>query len=303
MIETVEVWNFQPHDHILVDFSRAIVGLSSTTTLLGNNQSGKSSILRALRWIFLNEGSVKELMQVGKSWFRATAVVDGHKITRKYGPKGRNIYRLDGKELKAFHPAVPKPIADLLAVTEDNFQGQLDAPYWFLDTPGQVSRKLNKIVNLEVIDSTLKAGDQAVRQAKSRVELTKERLARARAEKKELSWVKIVSAETSRLKSLQETRVKIQTNQDALTVIMGKLHELKRQRIQPPPSLKRIKAMSEALVKIQNQLAALGNLHNDLQQVKDLIWQAQMKLRQAENDLKRMTDGKCPTCGRSLVTF
>ena len=51
MIKSLELFNFQSHAHTLIEFSDGVNIIS------GTSDSGKSAILRALRWVIRNEPS------------------------------------------------------------------------------------------------------------------------------------------------------------------------------------------------------------------------------------------------------
>ncbi len=183
------------------------------TTLTGKTDSGKSSVLRALRWLLANEPSGDDFIGgFGEAPFALTRLtIDDHTVTRKRGGKS-NTYSLDGEEFKAFGTGVPKPIADLANVSDANFQSQFAAPLWFLDSPAEVSRRLNAIINLAEIDSALTDAAKEVRKSKTMVEVCQDRLQQAKAKKKELAWAKELDVKLRALdklgKQIEELRLK-----------------------------------------------------------------------------------------------
>jgi len=140
-----------------------------------------------LRWVSLN-GSSKGFVRSGKNQVRVLLEVlrkgVRHQIVREKG--SRNLYCLDGKKYASFRDRPPEDVAKTLALTETNFQGQFDAPFWFGETAGEVSRQLNKIVDLEIIDRTLGNAGAAVRRCQERVAVCKERLQKAKSEHEQL---------------------------------------------------------------------------------------------------------------------
>ena len=142
MLEQLQLRNFQTHERLDVDLSAPIV------VLVGNSDSGKSSILRALKWICTGQAPRSPITTWGKDETKARLKVDGRTISRTKGKK-RNIYKLDGKKFAAVGQSnVPFEIATLLNVGEQNFAGQHSSHYFLADTPGEVARQLNSIVNL-----------------------------------------------------------------------------------------------------------------------------------------------------------
>lgn len=156
MIQSIKLTNFQVHEELSIDFATGV------TTIIGPSDQGKSAILRAIRWVCLNEPAGNAFMMHGTNYVSVELVIDGVIIARRFN-KNENFYeiqpRIDSglpfQTFKAFGRDVPAPIADFLRASDLNFQGQHDAPFWFADTAGEVSRQLNEIVDLNLIDETL----------------------------------------------------------------------------------------------------------------------------------------------------
>lgn len=200
MIEQIILEDFQVH-------KRRVLKLSPTvTTLVGDNHSGKSACVRGLRFLCLNKLNRKaaKYIRFGKKSLKITVVVDGHVITRSAGRV--NQYTLDGKVFSAVgRKPIPPEIEELINVSPLNFQTQLDGPFWFGDTAGDVAKKLNEIVNLTSIDRTLATVKSLLTKTTSEVELTKSRLSEAQARKDQLAWVPDFLADVERLRTLQKS--------------------------------------------------------------------------------------------------
>lgn len=148
MIESVSLQNFQAHRRLRLEFDPGI------TTIVGRSDVGKSAIIRAIRWAATNQPGGDQFITTGTRGTTVTLQVDGRVIKRKRGGSV-NSYHLDGEEYKAFGRGVPGPVVTVLNMGGVCWQGQHDAPFWFSETAGEVSRKLNSIVNLSIIDTTL----------------------------------------------------------------------------------------------------------------------------------------------------
>ena len=144
MITKIILRNFQCYKKLTIDFR------SPVFTLCGESDLGKSAILRAIRWVFLNQPDGDSFIRDGAKSCKVTVIVDDHKVVRKKG-KGINAYWLDGKRFVSFGRGVPDPIAQVLHADAANFQNQIEPPYWFTESPSQISKNLNQIVNLGVM--------------------------------------------------------------------------------------------------------------------------------------------------------
>ena len=182
MLERIRIQNFQKHERLQIDLHPAV------TTIVGPTDAGKSSVIRAIKWVALNQPSGDAFVRDGADGTAVKLMVDGKTITRRRGGS-RNEYRLDDNEYKAFGADVPKPVTDVLKITGVNFAMQLDAPFWLSETPGEVSRQLNAVVDLGVIDDVLSGIGSAVRKAQTVADVCQDRLATAEETEQELSWV------------------------------------------------------------------------------------------------------------------
>lgn len=180
MFERLAVQNYEA-------YSKFAVELAKVTTFVGRSDVGKSSLLRLLRWICLNEPSGTASIRWGTSFARGTLTFDGKELIRRMGDK--NIYKFDGRVFKAFGRTVPLEIEKALNVGSLNFQQQTAGQFWLCESAPQVSRELNAIIDLGVIDETLSFLASKTRQAKVTVQVSKERLAQARERKKALAHV------------------------------------------------------------------------------------------------------------------
>lgn len=208
-MKLVRIQNFQKHKDLTVEFDPHI------TTLVGATDSGKSALLRALRWVMRLDPKGYEFIRHGSKKTIVDLEVDNHVIHRERS-KTVNLYSLDGEEYKAFGNDVPIDIQEVLNVSDLNFQGQHDGVFWFSETAGEVSRQLNKIVDLSKIDTTLSAMDSILRKTKVEVEVSKERMTGLKARGYELRYIKQADAEFAEVESLQAQSEKISESAWAL---------------------------------------------------------------------------------------
>ena len=197
MITSIELKNFQRHKHLKLDLNHPI------TTIIGESDHGKSAILRALRWVSLNQPSGCEFMNWDAKEVSVKVSVDGHEIQRS-STGTTNLYVLDGKEYRAFGREVPEDIKNVLGMSALNFQWQHDAPFWLSLSPAEVSRQLNQIVNLELIDKVMSKLDSLLRNARAVAADRQDRLTTARNEYKQLRFVAQLSAEFEQLERLSK---------------------------------------------------------------------------------------------------
>jgi len=194
MLTQLQILNFQNQSRQVIDFD------PNVTVLTGPSDSGKSAVIRALRWACTNTPAGDAFIQDGKKDVGVRLKIAGRTIERRKGSKG-NEYRIDGKKFKSFGSNVPEPIADFLNLSEVTWQGQHDAPFWLAETAGQVGRELNAVVNLESIDAALLMVNRLTTKAKVSQEAAQDRLKGATEASEASEWVEVAKADMGELEA------------------------------------------------------------------------------------------------------
>ena len=215
-LKSIKLVNFQAHSELEVGFSPGI------TTIIGPTDQGKSAVLRALGWCCLNDIAGDEFIKQGskKTSVHVTAQnKDGEEsvIGRTRSKGGAiNKYEIEGEELKSFGQGTPQPVQDLLALGPINFQKQHDPPFWFCETAGEVSRQLNAVIDLTVIDSSLAYVSSLVRENQLKEKLGKERVDACTQELESYEPSRQRIKDFKKLKALQKSYQTAKDKQDKL---------------------------------------------------------------------------------------
>lgn len=176
MLTKAVVRNFQKHKKLIIRFDPRV------TTVVGKTDAGKSSFLRALQFALFSKWSPR-YHRHGTDTAVVDLYIDGKRVRRVKAAKGRNGYTVDGKTLNAVGKGgVPPEVSKLFNLSGANVQSQLDPVFWFSETPGAIGKKLNKVVNLEQIDSVQAKAGAAARDAARDRDAAKARLDTARKE-------------------------------------------------------------------------------------------------------------------------
>ena len=153
MINKITIENFQSHKKSELDFVPGINVIS------GQSDNGKSAIIRAIKWAMTNRPTGDFMCS---HWSRddskkptsVTLELDNCTVTRIKN-KTKNTYVLDEQEFTAFGSEVPDVINKALNVESFNLQNQLDSPFLLSSSSGEVASYLNKIADLDIIDTSL----------------------------------------------------------------------------------------------------------------------------------------------------
>lgn len=217
MIEKLVLENFQAHKRLVIKFDPRV------TVVCGDTDVGKSAMIRALGWVAFNKPNGDDFIRWGTDAAVVTLEVDGQIIVRSRG-KGENAYNVNGDEFVAFGNDVPERVAEVLRMGQLNFQAQHDSPFWFTESAGEVSRRLNTVINLGVIDDALSEVGQKVRKAKSTVEVCEERISTTKKTRDGLAYADAMDAKLQeveelalRLSTLSEKRARLGSAVESLT--------------------------------------------------------------------------------------
>lgn len=229
--ESLELFNFQPHEHILVGLDVFV------TTIIGPSDVGKSSLLRGLEWVCLNQPQGLAIVRnctgddpwAGSKFVEAILKFDGH-VLRRRRTSDDNLYILDGQEFRAFGTNVPEEISRLLAVHGICFVVQGEPHFWFSLTSGEVSKEINEIVDLSIIDRTQAAISKIVSIHRATSKVCADRLQAAKEQKKALAWVEQADADLSQIELALEAKQRHSKAVVELSAIIALISESRDKR-------------------------------------------------------------------------
>lgn len=325
--------NFQTHKKRVLDLTPGV------NVLVGRTDVGKSSLLRGLRWLCLNQPRGDGFVRWGKSGVGVGCEVGGRTVVRvRRGKHG--YYEVDGKRFDALNGTVPRDVQDVLRTADVNFQRQIDPPFWFTLSPGQVAKEFNKVVDLSLIDQALDRIGRSVRAKKAESALVERRYQEAKAKTKELAWTVQYREDKNKLDQLDQERREALTRssrlgqlvrmvsdgrdglsrrekQYALGVLVtqigdrlvevdtrrkrlkGVLKKIKQCPVGPLPDFTPLRTVREAGDLAAEKRRIVEHLVSELKAKETALWEAEQSLVSRETELLKLTKNTCPTCGRS----
>lgn len=282
-LKKMVIRNFQKHKHLEIRFGKRI------TIISGPSDIGKSTCLRALYWICCNPKGKNA--RKGATFSEIELEVDGTTIKRHQG-KNTNYYQLDGKSYKAVGgKPIPEKIAHILQMDEINFQAQFDPLFWISLGASQLSKELNQIINLEVIDQSLSNISSTLRKTKMEKTVCEERLKEGKDKLKKLVWVKKCSQDLHHLQSLQQKLTNLQAKSTLVTTLLADYkHAAKIGKMKVPET--------DEIDNLVSQLATIREAQQcvqRLEEIEDRKKEAKRLLTKLEAKLEK---AQCPLCGR-----
>ena len=168
--------NFQSHENSTFEIVPGVNGI------VGVSGSGKSAILRALDWVINNNPSGDDFISHWADYCIVT-IFDGvdWSVSRIKG-KGINQYTLtiNGQKIQVFEGFgrdVPEPIKAILNIQDFNMRFQHNSPFLMNESSGAVSRYLNKIAHLDIIDKATSNIEATLKKEKGQAEFEKQTVA------------------------------------------------------------------------------------------------------------------------------
>lgn len=206
MIRDLTIINYQSHKNSRFDFHPGV------NVIVGVSDSGKSSVFRSLKLVLQNRPlglSFHSNFAKKEDPTEVYITIRNNNSTKQVGrirSEDRNEYMVEGfdEPLVAFGTEVPEEVSQILNISDINCQFQMDSPFLFSETPGAAARYLNKIVNLDKIDTTLQNIASKKRQNESEIKFNQGRLNELDLGIKTFPNFESIENNLSRLETLQD---------------------------------------------------------------------------------------------------
>jgi len=254
----------------------------------------------------LNKPTGTSVIRWGAGEAKVTLKLDEHEVTR-IRSKSKNLYLLQektnetitGHKFEAFGNNVPERISKIVNISENSFQGQHSLPFWFGETSGEVARKLNSIVNLSLIDTSLSYLSSTLTKARHTVDICKDRLEEVRKRKKELGFVVEMEKEWSGVKKTSKQYTTLNAETVELENILESCEEYEETvKTIKPPSLSPLTHAYEKLFEIEDKYTKIEIMMDKVERMDDELCELQKRKLSVNEKLEKVLKKRCPLCGR-----
>jgi exonuclease SbcC len=305
-ITKIELENFESHLNTTIELDAQ--GLNALT---GGTDSGKSAVVRALRWVFYNEPKGSHFIRIGESRTRVSVTFsNGTVLTRSRTRTSSGEYEVtlaDGttQTFKGFSNDIPVDIAnahqmprvELAPGIEKalNFSYQLDGHFLLSESPQVRAATIGRLTGVHTVDAAIKTKSAELRNlakdasaAQKRVaELDKklEEYADVDEKEKQLKALSVLLANADSLeKDIEFLRSAQNTFETEKQTIFQLVNELSR--------FSNLDTMNELLQKaesLQEEIEELSNLHTQAIKSEDRIQECKKALA-ALPDLQKLNE-------------
>ena len=253
-LKTVILENFQSHKYSLINFDEGL------NVILGASDSGKTAIIRGIKWALYNEPSGDFFIREGESDTSVTLIFnDNTKLKRSRG-KSKNsytLYKKNGEEIifEGFGTRVPDEIIEEIAIKKIkldsestnaiNIAEQLEGSFLLSEKTSTRAGAIGRLIGVNIIDDALKETLKDIRNLSNNQKLTEIKISKLEEELKEYEY-------------LADLRTRLE-RAETLKAIIDKKYD-RRKKLES--HYKKYKDLKNELTEINLQLAKLGNVED-----------------------------------------
>lgn len=185
-IKKLDLINFQSHKFSSLDFDDGL------NVIVGPSDNGKTSILRAIRWVLFNEPQGMSMLRNNEDFVSVRVYFNNDYSVERKRSKKENLYIIHNektgevKEFNSLRTGLPPEVLDIIKIrkvsldknNEINFniQFQHDGPFMFSYTSTQKSALIGKMYNLDVVDKAIDETNKDIKSQKSDIKRLNEEL-------------------------------------------------------------------------------------------------------------------------------
>lgn len=255
MIERLEIENFQSHKKSVLEFAPGV------NVIVGPSDTGKSSIIRAFKWITTNRplGDAFRSHWGGDTIVRLAINGEIH-VERCKGVEEYYKTDLNGVELefKAFGTQTPDEVVKALNLDEINIQHQHDNAFLISNNPGEVARHFNKIANIDQIHTSQKAVEKWIRAINQKIANEEANIEEYEKQIKSFDYLDKMEADIEGLEQLETTQKNLRKKSQDISNTLKKLEDVEEA----------VEAFSE-LLKAEEDVVVLINLIEERKALED----------------------------------
>lgn len=246
-ILAVRIQGFQSHTDSLINLGPGL------NVITGPSDSGKTSVIRAVRWVAFNEPQGEAFVNETVGEALVTLHMDNGLLINKRRKKGKTSYLLQmnpNDEGSLFEKSeVPEEIKTALGITKQsfgdfvtalNFAFQLEAPFLISETASAGAKILGKLAGTEAVDLAVKSVSKDTYQARQERQQGEKDVAKINTQlleyadldqlKNQLEAVEYLTGEVERdvhtLENLREQSGKLAALQDSIDIFSLRLDKL-----------------------------------------------------------------------------
>ena len=306
--------DFQAHDETVLDLKGGFAAI------LGPTNSGKSSVVRSLRWLFYDSIKGKRFIRHGQQTAKVQVDFDDVSVERTKGAK-ENRYRVGSMWLDSIGTGAPPEVQKATGISpfvvdkdvdlELNVSQQHRSPFLLMETDSVKNKFLNSLTGGHVFDAAiretqriLKATETQQKNLETTIEATSQQLATfvdLEAQERKINELEglighyeTVVQKIRTLSDLQSTRTKLVTEQITVDISLKKIDWALNQVV---PQCERLSWVETTL----GVLTTYSNLHRQADEYIRGVDVLDQQILKIKGDLLALPDSVCGECGQVVT--
>ncbi|QQK07619.1 hypothetical protein [Miniphocaeibacter halophilus] len=163
-LRRMEIINFQSHEYTDLYFDNKV------NVIIGPSDSGKTAVIRALKWVLFNEPSGIDFIRKNSKEAKIILYFDNEIIITRGRSKSKNYYEItypagEVERFEGFGTKVPKEVIDVTNISKVQLDGnnlialnisdQLESPFLLTESPSIKAVAIGKLAGIEKVDLAL----------------------------------------------------------------------------------------------------------------------------------------------------
>lgn len=251
-IKKLTIKNFQSHKYSELIFAQDL------NVIIGPSDSGKTSIIRALKWVLYNEPSGDFFIREGESEVSVTITLSDNTILKRYRTKSKNGYQMitsDGIEstFEGIGTSVPQEIIDVTGISKMLLDGdhsnainlgeQLEGPFLLSEKTSTRANAIGRLVGVDIIDEALREVLRDLRNLNQTKNLKEESIEELNNNIKDYDYI-------------DELKIKHKN----LKLLLNRINEFEEKKLKLEDIKNKYNKVEISLIEIENILLKLSNI-------------------------------------------
>lgn len=225
-LKTVILKNFQSHKYTTIDFDERL------NIILGPSDSGKTAIIRGIKWALYNEPSGDFFIKEGETEASVILIFSDNTKVERTRSKSKNLYILykrNGEQIKfeGFGLNVPEEIVEEIGIRKIkldsdstnaiNIAEQLEGPFLLSEKTSTRAGAIGRLIGVNIIDDALRETLKDLRNLSNNKRDTENRIIKLEDELKEYDY-------------LEELDIRLRKGEKLNKIILDKSKKLEKIR-------------------------------------------------------------------------
>jgi exonuclease SbcC len=253
MIKSLEIKGFEGHKNTILELHPGI------NLIIGNSHTGKSSIVKSIKWLSENFPLGDEFINHDMDSCSVKAEFENDIVIRNKSEK-ENSYKINDDIFDKIDQKVMSKVKKTINFTNYNLQSQFDKFFLLQDSPGEVARKLNEIIDLQIMDKAIKLVKSKVNKKNQDIKYNENEIKEKEKKIKNYDWIEQADNQLQIIEEQYEKYI----------ILNEKIEQLKSYKIliqnynEQLEKYKKLKIKKTQVKELTKLLLIYDNIQNDM---------------------------------------